>query len=109
MFATLCRLRAVPAAAVPPMLGSPLAAFAQRWMKLIPPPMQWSNYPPKPGYMPRREKILLDHVGHTFMVHSGRDYKKIKVTTQMVDHKFGEFVLTRKRPPPIKDKKQKKR
>ena len=29
-------------------------------------------------------------------VHSGRDYRRVKVTAQMVGHKYGEFVLTRK-------------
>ena len=61
--------------------------------------------------MPCAERITIEHVGHSFMVHSGKDYKRVKVTLQMVDHKFGEFVATRKRPPPPKDKKgkQKKR
>ena len=52
----------------------------------------------------------MEHIGQSFLVHSGRDYKRVKVTMQMVDHKFGEFVLTRKKPPPPKvDKKQTKK
>lgn len=45
--------------------------------------------------MPRAEKILQEHIGMTFLVHSGKDYKRIRVTSQMVNHKYGEFVLTR--------------
>ena len=58
------------------------------------PSFAWRGLPPKSGYMPRAEEIKEEHIGGTFLVHSGKDYKKVKVTTQMVMHKFGEFVLT---------------
>ena len=73
----------------------------------IPIPLTWRNTPTAPGHMPRTERItavsitprvswvkvtpsfMLDrvaflcahqeHVGHSFMVHSGRDYKRVKV------------------------------
>ena len=77
---------------------------------LLPPPLQWRNAPPPPGTMPRAEKITIDHIGQTFLVHSGKDFKRVKVTMQMVDHKFGEFVLTRKRrPPPVKKQQRTKK
>ena len=75
-------------------------------------PLRFRTVPMKPGQMPRSEKITSEHVGHSFLVHSGRDWKRVRVTMQMLDHKFGEFVLTRKRPPPPKaqtGRQQKKR
>ena len=83
-------------------LWQPASSFfavsgARRFLAAIPPPLNWTGTPPKAGHMPRGEKVLLEHVGMSFLVHSGRDYKRVKVTSQMVDHKYGEFVLTRKR------------
>ena len=46
--------------------------------------------------MPRAEPIKYEDIGMSYMVHSGKDYRKVKVTAQMVGHKYGEFVLTRK-------------
>ena len=31
-----------------------------------------------------------------YLVHSGKEWRRVKVTAQMVGHKYGEFVLTRK-------------
>ena len=39
--------------------------------------------------------IVPEFVGHTFLVHSGRQHMKVFVTEDMVGHKLGEFVLTR--------------
>lgn len=44
----------------------------------------------------RATKITFDHIGSTFFVHSGKEMKRVAVTSLMVNHKFGEFVLTRK-------------
>ena len=46
--------------------------------------------------MPRAEPIKLEDVGMMYYVHSGKEWRKVKVTAQMVGHKYGEFVLTRK-------------
>ena len=35
-------------------------------------------------------------VGKTFMVHNGKDWTKVVVSTDMIGHKLGEFSLTRK-------------
>lgn len=35
-------------------------------------------------------------VGHTLMIHNGKDFKELYVTESMVGHKLGEFALTRK-------------
>ena len=44
----------------------------------------------------RANKITFDHIGSTFLVHSGKEFKRVQVSSLMVNHKFGEFVLTRK-------------
>jgi len=43
----------------------------------------------------RRSTISPDFVGHTFSVHNGRKFIPVFVTESMVDHKLGEFALTR--------------
>ena len=35
-------------------------------------------------------------IGHTIAVHNGREHIAIFITDQMVGHKLGEFVATRK-------------
>ena len=44
----------------------------------------------------RRATITLEMIGRTFLVHSGKEFKRIKVAASMVGHKMGEFVMTRK-------------
>jgi small subunit ribosomal protein S19 len=39
--------------------------------------------------------VVPEFVGHTFMVHNGKQHLKIFVTEDMVGHKFGEFAPTR--------------
>ena len=39
--------------------------------------------------------IVQDFVGHTFMIHNGRQFIKLFVTEDMVGHKLGEFAPTR--------------
>ena len=39
--------------------------------------------------------IVPEFVGHTFMVHNGRQHIKVFVTEDMVGHRLGEFALTR--------------
>lgn len=43
----------------------------------------------------RSSTIVPDFVGHTFMVHNGRQHLKVYVTEDMVGHKLGEFSPTR--------------
>ena len=44
----------------------------------------------------RRSIILPDFVGLTFAVHNGKEHVPVYVTEDMVGHKLGEFVSTRK-------------
>ena len=39
--------------------------------------------------------ISPDFIGHTFMVHDGRNHVKVYVNEDMVGHKLGEFALSR--------------
>ena len=39
--------------------------------------------------------IVPEFVGHTFLVHNGRQHVKVFVTEEMVGHKLGEFAPTR--------------
>lgn len=39
--------------------------------------------------------IVPEFVGHTFMVHNGKNHMPVLVTEDMVGHKLGEFALTR--------------
>ena len=43
----------------------------------------------------RASTIPPDFIGHTFMVHNGRQHIKVFVTEDMVGHKLGEFAPTR--------------
>ncbi|MDR0930927.1 MAG: 30S ribosomal protein S19 [Clostridiales bacterium] len=44
----------------------------------------------------RASTIYPDFVGHTFAVHDGRKHVPVYVTEDMVGHKLGEFVVTRR-------------
>ena len=44
----------------------------------------------------RRSMITPDFVGHTFLVHNGKDFISVFVTENMVGHRLGEFSPTRK-------------
>src|SRR5438132_10882895 len=39
--------------------------------------------------------VVPDFIGHTFLVHNGRQFLKVFVTEGMVGHKLGEFSPTR--------------
>ena len=39
--------------------------------------------------------ITPDFIGHTFLVHNGKQHVKVYVTEDMVGHKLGEFSPTR--------------
>ncbi len=44
----------------------------------------------------RRSMITPDFVGHTFLVHNGKDFISVYVSENMVGHKLGEFSPTKK-------------
>ena len=56
----------------------------------------------------RRSTIFPDFVEHTFAVHNGKEHVPVYVTEDMVGHKLGEFVPTRKFQGHIVDKRAKR-
>lgn len=53
----------------------------------------------------RRSTISSDYIRKFVKVHDGKNFKKIYVKALMVNHKFGEFAMTRK---PVVHKTKKK-
>ena len=43
----------------------------------------------------RASMITPDLVGHTFLVHNGKDFVSVYATENMVGHRLGEFASTR--------------
>jgi small subunit ribosomal protein S19 len=43
----------------------------------------------------RRSTISPEFIGHTFLVHNGKQHIQVYVTEDMVGHKLGEFAPTR--------------
>jgi small subunit ribosomal protein S19 len=43
----------------------------------------------------RRSTITPEFIGHTFMVHNGKQHLSVYVTEEMVGHKLGEFSQSR--------------
>lgn len=43
----------------------------------------------------RSSLITPDFVGHTFLVHNGKDFVSVYATENMVGHRLGEFAPTR--------------
>jgi small subunit ribosomal protein S19 len=46
----------------------------------------------------RSSTIYPDFIGYTFLVYNGKAFIPVVVTENMIGHKLGEFVLTRKLP-----------
>jgi len=44
----------------------------------------------------RRSQIPPEFVGHTFLVHQGKNFVTVFATESMVGHRLGEFAPTRK-------------
>lgn len=45
----------------------------------------------------RNFEITPNLVGLIFNIHDGKEYQEVTVTDDMIGHKFGEFVFTRKK------------
>jgi small subunit ribosomal protein S19 len=43
----------------------------------------------------RRSMVIPEFVGHTFLVHNGKQHLAVFVTENMVGHRLGEFAPTR--------------
>ena len=56
-----------------------------------------TNTPPIKTWA-RKSTIIPEFVGHSFLIYNGKKFIPIKISEEMVGHKFGEFALTRKKP-----------
>ncbi len=43
----------------------------------------------------RSSTVIPEFIGHTFMIHNGKQHIKVFITEEMVGHKLGEFAPTR--------------
>lgn len=43
----------------------------------------------------RHSQISPDFVGHTFLIHNGKNFISVYITESMVGHRLGEFAPTR--------------
>ena len=46
----------------------------------------------------RRSTVLPNFVGKSFLIYNGKLFVPLKVSEDMIGHKFGEFAITRKKP-----------
>jgi small subunit ribosomal protein S19 len=46
----------------------------------------------------RRSLILPEFIGKNLLTHNGKSFISLKVSQDMIGHKFGEFAITRKKP-----------
>ena len=46
----------------------------------------------------RRSMVLPYFVGKNFLIYNGKMFVPLKVSEEMIGHKFGEFATTRKKP-----------
>jgi small subunit ribosomal protein S19 len=46
----------------------------------------------------RRSIILPEFIDNTIMIYNGKSFISLKITQDMVGHKFGEFATTRRKP-----------
>ena len=56
----------------------------------------------------RRSTILPKNIDTHFSIYNGKNFINIKVSSEMVGHKFGEFAATRKKPIHKSSKKKRK-
>ena len=56
----------------------------------------------------RRSTILPRNIDARFSIHNGKNFVSIKISEEMVGHKFGEFAATRRKPIHKSSKKKRK-
>ena len=56
----------------------------------------------------RRSTILPQNIDTNFFIYNGKNFISIKISEDMVGHKFGEFAATRKKPIHKSSKKKRK-
>nr|QES94778.1 ribosomal protein S19 [Trebouxia lynnae] len=56
----------------------------------------------------RRSTILPKNIDKNYLIYNGKNFISIKISEEMVGHKFGEFAITRKKPIHKSSKKKRK-
>lgn len=56
----------------------------------------------------RRSTILPKNIDKNYFIYNGKNFIPIKISEEMVGHKFGEFAITRKKPIHKSSKKKRK-
>ena len=56
----------------------------------------------------RRSLILPKNIDRPFFIYNGKNFISIKIKSEMVGHKFGEFAMNRKKPIHKSSKKKRK-
>ena len=54
------------------------------------------------------DTILPQNIDRNFFIYNGKNFISIKISEEMVGHKFGEFAITRKKPVHKSSKKKRK-
>jgi len=66
--------------------------FGQKKIRLVSPSGPNPNGPNIKG---RADLIKPEHVDNVYLVHTGKEYKEIKISSSKVGMKFGEFAATK--------------
>jgi len=64
--------------------------------KLLTKVKKWKEGDPQIKTYKRNSTIVEDFVGHTLLVHNGKDFISVYIRQEMVGHKLGEFAPTRR-------------
>ena len=56
----------------------------------------------------RRSTLVPKNIEKRFFIHNGKNFISIKISEDMVGHKFGEFAATRKKPVHKSSRKKRK-
>ena len=79
-----------------------------KWKGIYSIPKNYKNQTLEVTSISRNSSIVPAFVEQTFKIHNGKHFKNIKVSKEMLGHKFGEFFRTRVTFEYKKKKKKKK-
>lgn len=80
-----------------------------KWKGVYSTPKDYKSQAHSVSQISRNSSIVPTLVEQTFKVHNGKHFKSIKVSKEMLGHKFGEFYRTRVTFEYKKKKKKKKK
>tara|TARA_B110000977_G_C10929985_1_gene436658 strand:- start:205 stop:483 length:279 start_codon:yes stop_codon:yes gene_type:complete len=86
------------------MLAILFNIFLKKWLSIIMARSLWKGPSVNFRSLFKRNKIytrssfiLPQFVGKTFGIHNGKFFLQVKISEQMIGHKFGEFASTRRK------------